>query len=351
MTYYRAPGPQLQLISGAPANTLLQDHAVELWHGTCGRPMRPDWAGPPELLAYLRGLYEDEGEQVELGVTRDPIVDDTRVPAPWVDPGRLTAGQLWVAFSGGKDGLGAALMARDAGYQVVLFHVAGLNRGTAKAEHAAAERAAEAADMPLVVDHVKQRGSRAGFIEVPTRNQFVVTLMAAHMAKAGAGTYTMGNALSDVAQGYLVAHSDLVDAVSRWHRWLQVLLPGLEQRTFLRHQTEGIAVIAKHGLTELAHGSCMAPVRFREGYISANERRYGVQLLPGRCGSCGKCTWEYLVLAALGYPAPEAFLQHCLRYMQRHWQDATSETHTEQQVLDTWVDSAIVAEYQDEMPW
>ena len=235
------------------------------------------------------------------------------LPRETLPPGDPLA--CWVAYSGGKDALMAALMARDAGYTVTLYHVQGMNRWVASAELEAAQVGAQATGLPLVVDQVRLVGRSAGFVAWPTRNQTITTMMLARMLEAGARTYSLGNARSDTATGYIVTHGDLVESMTLWLAHLRTLVPDLHQRTWLAHQAESTALLVQYGLLEVPHGSCMSALRFRAHYRATNEARFGMTLLPGRCGSCGKCCWEYIVLDHLGYSVPPAFVTHCLKYM------------------------------------
>ena len=310
---FAAPGgPRLKVDpAGPPMPSRLRELARELWWATCGRPMKRSWLAWPELYRYLSGVYRAVGDQLY----------PTPVPAPESVAVAGDTGLIWVACSGGKDGLATALLAREAGLEVVLYHVAGLNRGTASAEHAAVARQAAVIRAPLVVQHVSISGPQAGFVEMPTKNQVLATLLVGAMvsARPQGGQYALGNVLADHAEHLnpRLALSDSVEAVEAWHAVLCTLVPGLARRTWLRHELEALATLMKHGLVELAHG-CMAPLRYRAGYRQANERKYG-PLLPDRCGSCTKCCSETLMLRALGWPVAEGLFRHALEYMARQY--------------------------------
>ena len=303
-----AAGPRLRIdYDGPPMPAQLRSLALELWHGTCGIPMRRTWFTTPELYRYLQRVYLALGQEL-----RPSPIEPTESVAVAGE-----ASRCWVAASGGKDGLATALLAREAGLDVTLFHVAGLNRGTASAELAAVARQAAVIRAPLVTQHVSITGAGNGFTELPTKNQVATTLLVGAMvsARPRGGQYALGNVLAD-SVGSLnpyLALSDAREAIEAWHAYLVTLVPGLAQRTWLRHELEALATLMRHGLVELAHG-CMAPLRYRAGYRQANERKYG-PLLPDRCGSCTKCCSETLMLARLGWPVAPGLWEHALEFM------------------------------------
>lgn len=296
--------------------------------------MRRDWVAPAGLAPYLSHLYAENGEELTLEIEE---------AQPWAD--KLDTSRLWVAYSGGKDSLAVGLMARERGYGVTLYHVAGLNRSVAGSELEAARAGAAATELPLVVEAVTQSGSRAGYLEVPSKNQVVVALMVARMIDAGAGTYALGTTQADTAIAYLCAYSDTTGAGDLYHSWLESVAPSIRRETFLRHETESMATIASHGYLDVLCGSCMAPIRFRGKNRTLNESRYG-PMLPGRCGSCPKCCWEYLVLDALGYEVPgNGFLGHCLTYLQGQMQALEGRKRSLDEVYDYWVKTELVEEH------
>lgn len=328
-----APGPNLSLKT-PEGNALALAHALDLWNATRGTPMQREWQAPASLKPYLRHLYEQHNEELVIEPVEQPV---------WARG--LDVSRCWVAYSGGKDSLAAALIAREQGYDVTLYHVDGLNRSVASAEVAAAHIGARAAGFPLVVEGVSQSGPRAGFLEVPSKNQVVVALMVARMIDVRAGTYVLGTTEADTAIAYLCGYSDTTTAAELYQVWLDAVAPGIQRRIFIRQETQSMALIAREGYLDIPCGSCFAPLRFRAHLRAKNEAKYGV-LLPGRCGSCPKCCWEYLVLDAIGYDVPgNGFLVHCLRYLQGQMSAYEGRKRSLEDVYDYWVKDDLVQEH------
>ena len=67
--------------------------------------------------------------------------------------------------------------------------------------------------------------------------------------------------------------------------------------------------------------SCISPLRFREHLHDQNVQKYRVPLMRGRCGSCYKCSMEYILLAEAGLIKGDTqYMKHCWHIL------ATSKT-------------------------
>lgn len=275
--------------------------ALSLWCATSALPFCRDVGTLSfELLDYVGGVWGACDQRfADL-----PAVD----PVSWGTP--ADDGTMWVAYSGGRDSTAAALRCRAAGWDVVLYHVAGINRSYPD-ERAWAERGAAALGMPLVVDTVRITGKGNGVVEAPTKNQVIAALMAARMATGAGAHYTLGVHGADAAarQTPLRNWSDGIETVEAYAAYLAARLPGLQFHPVLRDGTQALVEVASAGMLDHVH-SCMAAHRFRKSIRAANEKRFG-PLPPGRCGGCYKCAAETLALHEMGVQhAPHAHREH-----------------------------------------
>lgn len=265
--------------------------ALSLFDATSGLPFRFKGVGdlPDALAEYCRGVWAACGQP--FGALK---TGPSEVWAPATDDGTM-----WVAYSGGRDSTAAAIRCRSAGWDVVLYHVAGINRSYPD-ERNWAERGAAALGMPLVVDTVRVTGKGAGVVEAPTKNQVIAGLMAARMMTGVGARYTLGVHTSDTAdrQTPLRNWSDGIETVQSYAAYLATRSPGLTFRPVLRDGLQSLAVVAAAGMLDYVH-SCMTAYRFQKSVRAANERKFG-PLLPGRCGGCYKCAAEALNLHAMG---------------------------------------------------
>lgn len=225
-------------------------------------------------------------------------------------PGAVHGGRVLVGFSGGLDSAYQAISMRDAGWDVELFHVAGLN-GRYPDEDLFARRFAEAAGIPYTECRVHAKPQR--FPDNPAKNQLVMSIMADWGLGRGIGDYAMGadwcTPLSESKVGFTVTDSVEVN---------EAYVRGMRAHSDIAYhfipsdmkKVGRVAALRDAGLLEHVY-SCIGPHRFRGRLRATNERKYGVRLLPGRCGSCFKCCMESLLLHELGEEMPEAYLTHC----------------------------------------
>lgn len=277
--------------------------ALRLHDATSALPMSAEW-GPvaPALYAYLVDVY---------GAVGCPLVAQATGPQPHAYVAR-DDGRLWVAYSGGKDGLAAALKARALGYAPVLYHVRGVNRAY-PGEYRWAVQGAAAAGMPLVVDQVRIAGKATDFLEAPTKNQVIAACMAARMVQQGGSAWGMGTHSEDEpgAGNVLVNYSDNVGPMQRWGEYLASVVRGLVFVPLLRGPCEALALVARAGLLAHVHG-CLKAHRFQVFEAKRAAARWGARtMLPGRCGQCHKCWSETIMLVALGVVPDSAWHQHC----------------------------------------
>lgn len=218
-----------------------------------------------------------------------------------------------VGFSGGLDSAYVAARLAEAGEDVTLFHLTGLNRQYPD-EDAAARAFSEHAGIELVECRVRHAWKEM-YPDNPVKNQLVLSLMADHGVRRGVRRYSLGSdwctplsecevgwTLTDsveVNAGFLASMREAVDGYA-----LEFIPEDVKKVQRVKH-------LAERGL--LAHvSSCITPHRFKRKLAEVNRGKYGVALLDGRCGSCFKCCMEWLLLNHLGMVDPNpAFEGHC----------------------------------------
>lgn len=294
------------------------DEAAALYAATSSLPLRADYAAPlPDTLhRYLALVYEAAGQ---------PLHAEPGGPAaPW-HPLPDNPDECWIAFTGGKDSVAAALQAEADGMAPVLYHLAGLNRGMAdEREHAL--QVAAARGWRIVVERVAASGKKEGLIELPTKNQVTALFMLNRMAAEGANRWSAGWHTTDAQddRGFGYDYSDGTEAIARFGAYLSERFPGQQYMGRLTTTTEAWAEVAAAGLLRLVKG-CVCPPRYKKRVRDANERKWG-PLLENRCGSCVKCAWEQQALEALGVsePRPE-YRQHLQQFIDRDFADRAQQ--------------------------
>jgi hypothetical protein len=90
--------------------------------------------------------------------------------------------------------------------------------------------------------------------------------------------------------------------------------------------------------------SCITPDRFRSSRIKTNRKKYGVEPLGNRCGSCHKCELDYIILTGLGYYKPTSieFMKHQFDVLREKAVPTLGEGHeiskdaTPEEILREW---------------
>ena len=263
---------------------------------------------PGAALALFQRLYAGR----EFGCT----MTDNPAPAP----GRADDGRTLLAFSGGKNSTAAALKLRALGRRPIPVFVRGLNRAYPN-EHVAAARVCGRLGLPLRVVEVAQSG-KSGFAENPIKNLFAWVILADIGAAEGIGDFAFG-CLADDSDEWLNRDYGLSDAREMFAAALPLIrcaIPGATYRAdLLRNETDSfVTIIARQRSLLNDILSCIMPYRFRNVHRTRVIGKFGVSLLPGRCGACYKCANESLHLHALDViRQPAAYLRYCVGILRR----------------------------------
>lgn len=213
-----------------------------------------------------------------------------------------TGRKMVVGFSGGKDGLATALLARDKGLEPTLFFLEGLNRSV-PSERRCAEAVAEAAGLPLVEWNLKVTGTKAT-PDHPLKNLLILCAMMDYGAGMGAAWYGLGCAFDENTDHENLEYdmSDSQDLIYPLMRFAQRKGYCAGFKTWLFTTGHSYHVIYRHNpaLLELV-STCVTPDYRKPNIYRANVRRYGEGLiLQNRCGTCYKCAEEYVQRVRLG---------------------------------------------------
>ena len=232
-----------------------------------------------------------------------------------------------VLFSGGKDGLATALLLREAGISPALLHVTGINGPAYAHERDAAAAVARIAGLPLRVVAASLSGKSA-HVENPVKNATLAALGAQAAAYWGAGVVALGVVGEDTQSANVhCGLSDNAAVIGAGMRSIEALATGLRfAMPQVAHECQSIGVVMRLCPDAMpAVSSCMAGARFKRSLHERNRAKFGVDLLPGRCGSCYKCAVEAVTLAAIaGQVLPLPFAAHCVKKMQRGAQVVTA---------------------------
>lgn len=222
-----------------------------------------------------------------------------------------------VCFSGGKDSTAAALEMRSRGYNVYLYYVQGINKSYPD-EMERATKIASYLKMPLTVESVTLKG-KTDFHDNPVKNQLIASMALDFGVENNIGTTVcFGDFYTDVANNssFLEAWSDCQEMWQTHKEYVRNYVPNYDIIIPFKNYIQTMDAIAKDiTLLNLVQG-CILPHRFREVTKKKNEEKFGVKLLPNRCGSCWKCCVEYIHHADIGVMEyDETFYKHCLDFL------------------------------------
>lgn len=227
-----------------------------------------------------------------------------------------------LAFSGGKDGTATALWYKEHGYNVMLYHTQGINKSYPD-EWKRAKEIAKYLGLPIVIEKIQLDG-KLDFIEHPMKNMMIAN---------GAIKWGIDNNFStDIAFGnyydgflsnggvpFYVCGDDCVDMWEPYEDIVSQIIPGFEVFMELQNFNDTLELLTTDKkLLEMCQ-SCIGAQRFREFNRKHVAEKYGVSLMPHRCGVCWKCAAEYIYMSdhdVLEYN--EAYYKHCVELLKKH---------------------------------
>jgi len=225
-----------------------------------------------------------------------------------------------VAFTGGRDSVAVSCMLMHEGYDVHLLHFRGLNRSHYY-EAGNCERIAEYVGVPLTIRKVKVKGS-SGDLSNRFRNQFILCQQLDFAQEIGASAVAQGNHQADHL-GNITKWIWFADARENYAAFQKAFKGDIEYRTGMCVNSSMVyATIAKLRPDLLKYlGSCVHPHMYMDLRRKQTKEQWGVTLLPGRCGVCYKCCWEYLVLGEISklIKLDQDYSMHCLDVIREKW--------------------------------
>lgn len=265
-------------------------------------PTRPGYVTsyPPELTPYLTRLFGP----------------DLRVAMPMQLPAKPVTGdgRMLVGFSGGKDSTATAIKAKAEGFTPVLFYVQGINPSY-PGEKQAAVNTARVLGLELVTVGARYAGER-NHLENPTKNQLILAMMADYGAGIGIADHAMGLMESDMQDSldYSAGYSDAIELHLTAADYLARMMPGYALHRYIENDTDSLKTITEQAPAALdTLLSCMTPHRFQAMRRRQTRDKFGVDLLPNRCGACYKCAVEWLHLRAWGHaPDKPDYRRRCI---------------------------------------
>lgn len=224
-----------------------------------------------------------------------------------------------VCFSGGKDSVATVLHYQKLGYNIVIYHLKGINQ-TYKDEWKSAQKLAEKLECRYVQDEVQLSGSH-DWVEHPLKNMIIANralqwgIRNEFSTKIAFGNYSTSSVVDDPFE---VCGGDDKETWRAYEAIIKTVLPKFKIYTPLRNIQSSFTALEKHSELLPDILSCIGPYRYREYLHKNNEKKYVLKLLPHRCGSCWKCAVEYIYYTdhnILEYN--RNYYKHCIQILRK----------------------------------
>lgn len=233
-----------------------------------------------------------------------------------------------VCFSGGKDSFAVARHYQKLKYKVYLYHLKGLNATYCGeySEHLVAQKAAEYMGLPLILEEISYTGYH-DWVEHPMKNMIMATRALSWgvrnrvTTKIAVGTFKTAY-LEDNA--FRVCAGDCVEMWKAYDKVIRRIIP--KYKTYIPNENYQTAydIIKNEPQALEVLISCMTPNRFRKAFRQRTIDKYGIDLLPNRCGCCWKDAVEYIWFADHELiPLHRAYYIHCIEVLANSYEKET----------------------------
>lgn len=225
-----------------------------------------------------------------------------------------------IAFSGGKDSVATALKYKDLGYNIYLYHLRGLKTNSYPTEWKSAKELAEHLNLPLVIEDIQLLG-KLDFPEHPLKNIIIANSMLQYGIKNHIGiNIAFGNYTTSELDytAFYYAGDDCIDMWGYYGYILSNIIPDFKVGLILSDLNDTLETMSTDKDLLALCQSCLGAHRFREYNRKHVQEKYGIELMPNRCGVCWKCAVEYIYMTdhnVLQYN--EGYYKHCIDVLKK----------------------------------
>lgn len=282
------------------------------------------------LSLFLHDFYSAAGQGNPKVIERtiSPLTYPTHKPK-----------RVALSFSGGKDSLAAAILLKNQGYAITAIHIQGLNRAYPH-EVEYSRKLSEGLGIPFLVFSARVTG-RSDFVANPVRNFLILAAMVEWGLPKGITEFAFG---CDDHIGLTVNPnynmSDGLELFDRLSSFYKRYIPEFKSHFPVRDGTHSYWTIHKFrpdlwGKFE----SCMMPL-YRRPLVRRANLAKGIKLEGIRCGSCKKCSYEYLHGVLLGVDDfNQSYFDRCVESLRKNAKsnDPSQEEFTPKEAVGKYV--------------
>ena len=224
-----------------------------------------------------------------------------------------------LGFSGGLDSVYQAINLKERGYEVVLYHLKGINTYENGQASKRCPEIAEKLGMKYGESAISKKRGIQQVPENPLKNELIMGLMIDYCLVNNIPYISLGDdlnlSLKDSVVGINVTDSrEVTNAfIDGIRKVIDIkFLPIITHVSKL----DRIKKLQEYEL-ENDYYSCVQAGRFNKKLHDLNEKKYGVKLFEGNCGcSCRKCAMHNLLLHYGGVKEfPQEFIDKCWKTM------------------------------------
>lgn len=236
-----------------------------------------------------------------------------------------------IAFSGGKDSTALALHYKQLNYNIILYHLHGINKVYPN-ENRIAKSVAEYLQLPYVEETISLEGTN-NYLEHPLKNQIIACFMINYLIEHQLFNYELGygDFLQDTIKNSKIDRN-WSDTIEMWNAFEKSYLNnvGLKLNIIFNTYVDSLKILSQNLQLLNLTQSCLSPYRFLNNLHNINEAKYNIKLFNNRCGSCWKCCVEYIYLSDKNIiPKNHMFYKHCLQVLEKKYH--TEKVNTIQQ--------------------
>ena len=251
-----------------------------------------------------------------------------------------------VCCSGGKDSTALAINLKEQGYNIHLYYVRGVNKAYPEEEKRIAE-IAQYLQAPYYIETRYKFSGSSDFPDNPVKNQLIISMALNYAYEIDSNcNIAFGDFINDTIKrvDFMTSWSDSIEMQQAYATFIKHFIPDYNYIGIKTSEFETAKILSKHFEILPLTQSCIMPYRFREKLRRDNEHKYNITLPQNRCGSCYKCSREYIHFYLLDkYEFNEGYYSHCL--------DVLKKTLKKQHPEFKHIDNKIAYEYYIKLPY
>lgn len=229
----------------------------------------------------------------------------------------LGGDRVVLCFSGGRDSIVSLMKYRDEGRDVVLYHMHGVNASQSD-EIQAAEECAKYFNVPLICETLRYHGHNC-WMEHPMKNIVIANgALNQCITKNVGSVVAFGNYTETFLRNinFEVCASDCMDMWEAYENVLSEDIPDFHVAINLENLGETMDRICGNDEVLDMSLSCLCRHSLRAYRHQWVKDKFGIVLPKRRCGSCAKCTAEYIYRADHGQTAfSESYYRYCMNQL------------------------------------